>query len=69
MSKYYRTSFFIVLHEDGKLTRKRVLVRCTDSDYFFSTLLTKGVKCGILHKSAADYAEAHFFFNGYTWID
>ena len=69
MKKLYRTSFCVRLVENGKRKSKRVTVRCSDDDYFFYNLLTNGVSRGILDKSAANYAESHFFFNGYNWID
>lgn len=67
--KMYRTTFCIRLREDGQMKQRRVVVRCSDDDYFFYNLLTKGVLCGRLDRSAAHYAESHFFFNGYNWID
>jgi hypothetical protein len=69
MTKLYKTTFCVRLVENGRRMKKPVVVRCSDDDFFFYNLLTKGMKCGILDHHAANYAETDFFFNGYNWID
>jgi len=70
MKKLYKTQFSVpIMYDDGHRKIQPITIRCSEADYFFYTLLTNGVKRGILLESTARTAEISFFFKGYHWVD